>query len=83
MEWKIGDLTLRQLKELCDFEFNKTWCCNDCPLFKVCQNAFGSNTYDLLDEEIEISNMHEISEELQNSLIKKLYENSISKKFER
>lgn len=55
MKKKIGDLTLKKLKELCDARFKKGFpYCAGCPLYNICQLSPDEMAQKDLEQEIEV-----------------------------
>ena len=57
MKKKIGDLTLRELKEICDKQFDSNIDyrkCNECPISYYCDEKMENVIDYYLDDEIEV-----------------------------
>ena len=55
MKKKIKDLTLKEMKELCEVRFKKGFpYCTMCPLYNICQLSPDEMSQKDLDQEVEV-----------------------------
>lgn len=55
MKKKIEDLTLKEMRNICEARFKKGFpYCKECPIYCVCQLSPDDMTQENLDQEIEV-----------------------------